>query len=129
MPGWRLRSLPNAASAVLPVTNQTGYKSSSVVLALSIENALPVRGFIGFPRIHVDEDLYVVAQEGRPKVEDNLVLGLKHKAKYGAEDRHGAPLNNLTCAAVPFAPILLLSHIFAFDHPEAIEWSADRSAF
>eukprot|EP00420_Gonyaulax_spinifera_P002077 CAMPEP_0197942878 /NCGR_PEP_ID=MMETSP1439-20131203/124633_1 /TAXON_ID=66791 /ORGANISM="Gonyaulax spinifera, Strain CCMP409" /LENGTH=355 /DNA_ID=CAMNT_0043566135 /DNA_START=121 /DNA_END=1186 /DNA_ORIENTATION=+ len=68
----------------------------AVVLALGIEDALPVGCLVGPLGIGVDEDLDLAAEEAGPNLEHGKVLLLDDQARERADDRRrGAPVDEL----------------------------------
>mmetsp|Transcript_105928 Transcript_105928/g.279638 ORF Transcript_105928/g.279638 Transcript_105928/m.279638 type:complete len:268 (+) Transcript_105928:354-1157(+) len=74
----------------------------AVVLALGVEDPLPVVRLIGLLRVRVHLHLDVAAEEARARLEDRELLLLDHQASEGADDgRARAPVDELTVADLP----------------------------
>mmetsp|Transcript_21132 Transcript_21132/g.56539 ORF Transcript_21132/g.56539 Transcript_21132/m.56539 type:complete len:238 (+) Transcript_21132:83-796(+) len=74
----------------------------AVVLALGVEDPLPVVRLVRLLRVSVHLHLDVAAEEARARLEDRELLLLDHEASEGADDRRArAPIDELTVADLP----------------------------
>merc|ERR1719277_1046531 len=77
----------------------------AVVLALRIQEALPVVCLISLLRVCVNEDLDVPTEKARSNLEDQEVFLLDHDAGERANDgRRGAPIDELPVVVLKEEP-------------------------
>merc|ERR1719401_118364 len=105
---------PKKIKTRMPVPSVVG----AIVLALRIEDTLPVVCLVGLPRVGVDLDLNIAAQEGFTDLEHRERLGPAHRRANEAADewRRGAPVSLWqTGEHIELCPILWVRNGVALD--------------
>merc|ERR1719401_3207524 len=101
---------PKKIKTRMPVPSVVG----AIVLALRIEDTLPVVCLVGLPRVGVDLDLNIAAQEGFTDLEHRERLGPAHRR--ADEWRRGAPVSLWqTGEHIELRPILWVRNGVALD--------------
>merc|ERR1719493_163090 len=94
--GTRATSFPRRSVRFRPCMLASSSVERAVVLALRVEDALPVVGLVSPLGVRVDEHLDVTAEEAGANFEHREVLLLNDEAGEGADDRRrGAPVDEL----------------------------------